>query len=271
VHTFRLIASRVAAAGAGLFLPVVTLAAPLPDAAAQQPFKVPAKATPAEKFALAQKASNDPAAQCLVGECYRNGWGCEPNGRTALEWFVRSATNGYHRGQAMAAVMALELRNFPVAQKWYGVCAKRGDVEAQFRYGNLYDANYKVPGRFPLFKVHMVPNYRSADWYIENGGTRRVRVYPVPVDYSEACKWYQKAAAQGHVSAQNNLGVMYAHGLGVRADLLEAYKWLHLASRNAKGEGYPMKHNFDALIEHMTPKQVEEAKARVASKQSKQS
>ncbi len=37
-------------------------------------------------------------------------------------------------------------------------------------------------------------------------------------DYALAVKWYRKAAAQGVVEAQHNLGVMYDRGQGVPQD-----------------------------------------------------
>ena len=37
----------------------------------------------------------------------------------------------------------------------------------------------------------------------------------VPQDDAEAVKWFSLAAEQGHVDAQNNLGVMYDNGEGV--------------------------------------------------------
>ncbi len=38
-----------------------------------------------------------------------------------------------------------------------------------------------------------------------------------------------KAAERGHHIAQYNLGTMYATGIGVREDHVQAYKWLVLA------------------------------------------
>ena len=35
-------------------------------------------------------------------------------------------------------------------------------------------------------------------------------------DYVVAAKWYRKAADQGDAKAQNTLGAMYYHGLGVK-------------------------------------------------------
>jgi TPR repeat protein len=38
----------------------------------------------------------------------------------------------------------------------------------------------------------------------------------VPQDYTEATKWYRKAAEQGDAKAQYNLGYMYNDGCGVK-------------------------------------------------------
>ena len=52
----------------------------------------------------------------------------------------------------------------------------------------------------------------------------------VPQSHVEAVRWYRKAAEQGHVDAQNNLGAMYAEGTGVPQDDAEAVKWLRKAA-----------------------------------------
>ena len=49
-------------------------------------------------------------------------------------------------------------------------------------------------------------------------------------DYSEAVKWYRKAAEQGHASAQCNLGYCYDIGQGVPQDYSEAVKWYRKAA-----------------------------------------
>ena len=40
----------------------------------------------------------------------------------------------------------------------------------------------------------------------------------VPKDYTEAVKWYRKAAEQGNATAQSNLGHRYYNGEGVAKD-----------------------------------------------------
>ncbi len=49
-------------------------------------------------------------------------------------------------------------------------------------------------------------------------------------DYTEAVKWYRKAADQGRAEAQYNLGVMYDNGEGVEQDYREAVKWYRLSA-----------------------------------------
>lgn len=49
-------------------------------------------------------------------------------------------------------------------------------------------------------------------------------------DYAEAVKWYRKAAEQKYGAAQHNLGGMYSYGLGVRQDYVEAVKWYRKAA-----------------------------------------
>ncbi len=51
----------------------------------------------------------------------------------------------------------------------------------------------------------------------------------VTQDYSEAVRWFTRAAEQGHVVAQGTLGAYYWNALGVRQDLNQAYFWSILA------------------------------------------
>ena len=46
---------------------------------------------------------------------------------------------------------------------------------------------------------------------------------PVPVDYTEAARWYRQAAEQGLADAQYNLGGAYLFGNGVKEDSSRAF------------------------------------------------
>jgi len=52
----------------------------------------------------------------------------------------------------------------------------------------------------------------------------------VPQDYSEAAKWFRKAAERGDVIAQNSLGMQYSLGFGVPQDYVQAHMWFNIAA-----------------------------------------
>ena len=53
----------------------------------------------------------------------------------------------------------------------------------------------------------------------------------------EAVKWYQKAAEQGDADAQANLGLMYEKGRGVKQDYKKAMKWYRASAKQGSGIG----------------------------------
>ena len=82
-----------------------------------------------------------------------------------------------------------------------------------------------------------------------------------PKDSVEALKWYHKSAERGHVSAQLRLASMYARGMGVPADDVEAYRWYLVFSDKC-----PAGHR-DSIArqkEQLTTEQLAEAEKRAA-------
>lgn len=78
-------------------------------------------------------------------------------------------------------------------------------------------------------------------------------------NYAEAMKYYQKAADLGNLWAQNNIGVLYEYGNGIKQNYAEAFKWyqkaadkgLALAQRNLGSlyeNGTGVKLNYTAAI-----------------------
>ena len=61
----------------------------------------------------------------------------------------------------------------------------------------------------------------------------------VTQDYDEAVKWYRKAAEQGHARGQCNLGYCYEKGEGVTKNITEAVKWY----RKAAEQGHAIAQN----------------------------
>ena len=67
-------------------------------------------------------------------------------------------------------------------------------------------------------------------------GERYLRGTGLAQDYTEAVKWYRKAADQGHAGAQANLGYCYHEGLGVPQDYAEAVKWYRMAAEQGSAD-----------------------------------
>ncbi|MBK9013837.1 MAG: sel1 repeat family protein [Saprospiraceae bacterium] len=53
------------------------------------------------------------------------------------------------------------------------------------------------------------------------------------INYEKAVEWYTMSAKQGYLEAQNNLGLMYQQGLGVKQDYNIAFKWFIKAAEGA--------------------------------------
>ena len=56
------------------------------------------------------------------------------------------------------------------------------------------------------------------------------RLFYVRGDTQRAGEWLGKSAEAGHAGAQLDLGAMFMQGIGRTPDLVEAYKWLWLAT-----------------------------------------
>ncbi|MDE7135473.1 MAG: sel1 repeat family protein, partial [Muribaculaceae bacterium] len=96
------------------------------------------------------------------------------------------------------------------------------------------------------WEAEQMSDYTEAvKWYLkaaEQGDVRAQkslgRMYEngqgVTQNYTEAVKWYRKAAEQGDAAAQYNLGDMYKYGYGVYQNSQEAVRWY----RKAAEQGY---------------------------------
>jgi len=83
----------------------------------------------------------------------------------------------------------------------------------------------------------------------------------VAKDPVAAIPWYRQAADQGHLLAQQVLGMAYRDGVGVEADPVEAYKWLTLAAEQKDAEAQT---HLSRLTPVLSPSQIEEGRRRVS-------
>jgi hypothetical protein len=77
-------------------------------------------------------------------------------------------------------------------------------------------------------------------------------------------KWFRFSARQGYARGENALGFALATGNGTPQDLVEAYKWLVLASSQDK-DADPKNRaivSLNSILPKMTPAQIDEGKKR---------
>lgn len=122
----------------------------------------------------------------------------------ALKWLIKAAEKGNDDAQFLLGIMydsgkGMKKPNHQEAVKWYKEAAKEGHTDAQINLGVLY-----LEGR----------------------------VEDVPKDYKKAFRLFLDAAEKGDVLAQNNLAIMYDEGKGVERNFRKADRlWLLAAQQ----------------------------------------
>lgn len=173
--------------------------------------------------------------------------------------------------------------------------AKRGNAEAQYHLGVMYDAGQGVPQnasnafRWYLNAAelgHKQAQYNAGVMYNEGRGTAPnpalalqwfskaaqqgsadaqfslgvmyANGTAVKQDFAQAAHWYRKAAQQGDADAQYNLALLYGTGRGMAPDLVQAWAWFDAAFARAGKDN--ARKNRDLTAQRMTPGQIEQAK-----------
>ena len=127
--------------------------------------------------------------------------------------------------------------------------AEKGDAEAQCLLGELYAGEGVTKDEVEAAKWYRKAAEQGLALAQNNLGVMYDHGLGVPMDEAEAVKWYRKAAEQGDPKAQTNLGLKYASGRVVPKDETEAYKWLLLAG--AQGDENAKK--FIKVVEPKLP------------------
>lgn len=143
--------------------------------------------------------------------------------------------------------------------------AEGGDPSAQDRLGETYLGGFNFSQAEHWFRKAAEGAVANAQWQLGmiylTGKPKMQGERAVPQDEREAIRWLSKAANQGNVRAQLDLGHCYANGKAVQKDLVEAYKWYSLA---AKQDAIWGKMHREPLILKMTSDQIAEGQRRFA-------
>jgi TPR repeat protein len=139
-----------------------------------------------------------------------------------------------------AAYSAMKRGDFDNAMSELKPLAAKGDPDAEFLLGMLYDSGKGVARN----------QATAASWYRKAAEQKHLfaQVYlgalyysgqGVKQNYGEAARWFRGPAAAGNDQAQFYLGSMYANGAGVGKDGTEAIRWLTKSAqqRNTRAMG----------------------------------
>ena len=213
---------------------------------------------------------NDPVAQFRLGFMYKHGKGIAPNSEKAIEWYTKSAEQGYAPAQndlgamyerigASALLSGKEsgIEILTIALKWFHDAANQGNPVAQFnaalmcRLGVVLSSCTDVTGTIELPRLIVNWNEKAAEQnyppaQYELAEIYRAGLWGVVEDLEKALELFTKAATpnlgeappykKGYAPAQHNLATMYATGSGVERDFKEALKWFAVAAEQGIAE-----------------------------------
>ena len=136
--------------------------------------------------------------------------------------------------------------------------AENGDAKAQFALGDKYAVEKNFSEAAKWYE-------KAAEQGVVDAQNNLSGAYfdgrGVEKNYAEALKWFRKAAEQGNVLAQYNLGNAYYNGKGVEKDYVEAYAWYNIAA-TSQLLAASVKNRQDDLEKEMSPDQIVAAKKR---------
>jgi uncharacterized protein len=129
------------------------------------------------------------------------------------------------------ALAAAERGDYVTAPRLWRSLADRGDADAQYNLGVMYNNGDGVPRDYvEAMKWHR----KAADQGNGNAQFHLGLMYDhgrgMPQSYAEAVRWYRLAANQGIAIAQFKLGIMYHDGQGLPRDYVQAHMWFNLAA-----------------------------------------
>lgn len=116
--------------------------------------------------------------------------------------------------------------------------AAAGDAEAQLQLGILYSSGSTGIGAQPAtaFQWFQKAAERGSAEAQEALGRMLLHGIGVPADTAAAMAWYEKAALQGRAESQGRLGNFYHDGISVPQDFSRALEWYGKAAAQGHGE-----------------------------------
>lgn len=204
----------------------------------------------AREFGAAARAGHA-GAQHAMGLLHAAGLGVSQNNAEAAQWFTRAAHKGnahaqYNLGLMLLVGIGIE-RNEREGVRWLRAAAAMRLPQAQSDLGALYffgrDREIGFAEALSWLQAaaergHPLAMLNLAGAYLTGGPASWRSLGTAPLvsppgaadglgrkDERAALDWFQKAAEQGIVVAQFNVGLIHELGLGVHRNRLAAMKW----------------------------------------------
>ena len=150
---------------------------------------------------------------------------------------------------------AYQAGNFEQAYQLWLPLAKKGDANAQYNLGLLYQKGQGVEqnDREALIWFSKAAQqglldaqYNTALMYYEGRG--------VAVSKMEAIEWWKLAAEKGHAPSQHNLAVLYAYGIATGKNTEKALELWHLSAKQGyKGARQALYQAYSEGLFGLTP------------------
>jgi len=223
-------------------------------AASQQPSRIPPTSVDEITALEAEAEKGDAAAQRTLGVKYEQGDGVSQNAEKAAEWYRKAALQGDGIAALDLGVLYWTGAGLPQdrekATQWYRRAARQKNATAMFNLGAAYydgegvradnkwayawfclaqDAGNKqaVDGVRRL-ESEMRPGERAEGWALI--GEMYEKGYTLNNDFSEAARWYRKAAAAGNPSAAMHLASILVSGRIGPPNYPEVLQWCEAAA-----------------------------------------
>ncbi len=191
--------------------------------------------------------SGDAVGEVLVGKCYEQGIGMQPNVAEAMRFLQSAAEKGLPMAQCFLGIRyrasVPPVQDFAQALVWYKKSADAGYGRAMMDIGLMH---YNGQGTkvdygeaMKWLKAGAAAGTPAASGFV---GDMYYFGHGVPVDYALAMMHYRKAVEGEVPLPMQMIGTMYATGRGVQQDFVQAMAWYRKANavqppRGAVGMG----------------------------------
>jgi TPR repeat protein len=195
----------------------------------------------AKEWAIKSADNGVASAHFLLAQLLLAGQEGEIDCAMAREYLLHGARAGHVKSQILLADMLLEAGMDGCeseAKRWLSAAAALGSAEAERRLVAFILAASAGKGVDSTEAIEVVRSAARKDqpWAMCDLGMMYLQGITVDQDAATAKRWLKAAASKGSVSAQNNLGLLYAYGpemvpgSGLKHNFDKAYRWFREAA-----------------------------------------